>query len=306
MTSYESSNNEYGNCDWFRNIQSRKSPPEFKPDSSVFSKGFLVDNRTQRFVERYFNAFYLVDVGGELENDICILRHSNTVCVVGLAFGHHIFRRCATDSFDNKSAAHHQILGLDYQISSGLNRLKNKVKGRRKHGGHVLNKSTDILAYAVCDRGVKHPIVCGIPGRLLEVNSNLDIKGRPGSCTPIHSSRSDNSIFSGSVLKLTPLIDNGDNAVVGTYLSIIMQTSKSKNCRNRKITEDSEVATSLGDSPSRSPIAPVDDVPEYIDCLDQLDNTSHIDDFIAQTSLSKAQKVLNWSEYVILRKPHCT
>ncbi|VDO66715.1 unnamed protein product [Schistosoma curassoni] len=82
MTSLKYNEREYEACDWFLNIQTQRSVSELQSDLFVSNSGFLVDNRTQRFIERYFNAFYLVDVGGEFENDICILRHSNTLNAV--------------------------------------------------------------------------------------------------------------------------------------------------------------------------------------------------------------------------------
>lgn len=118
MTSLKYNEREYEACDWFLNIQTQRSVSELQSDLFVSNSGFLVDNRTQRFIERYFNAFYLVDVGGEFENDICILRHSNTLCVVGLACGHHIFKRCSKNSSsDCSSSVTHEILGLDYQVN---------------------------------------------------------------------------------------------------------------------------------------------------------------------------------------------
>ncbi|VDQ03062.1 unnamed protein product [Trichobilharzia regenti] len=159
MASDASDTDDYESCNWFLNVRPQVLVSEVHSHPLTSNEGYLMDNRTQRFVERYFNAFYLVDVGGELENDICILRHSNTVCVIGLAFGHHIFKRCVTNACSKRdSAVNHQILGLDYQVSNGLDRLKNEIRGRRKHGSHILSKPTDILAYAVCDQGVRHPI----------------------------------------------------------------------------------------------------------------------------------------------------
>ncbi|CAH8829841.1 unnamed protein product [Trichobilharzia szidati] len=302
MASDGSDIDDYESCNWFLKVRPQVLVSEVHSHPLTSNEGYLMDNRTQRFVERYFNAFYLVDVGGELENDICLLRHSNTVCVVGLAFGHHIFKRCVTNACNKTdSAVNHQILGLDYQVSNGLDRLKNEIRGRRKHGSHILSKSTDILAYAVCDQGVRHPIVCGLQGHLLEVNSNLDIrKNQPDSYSspPIHNS--DNPCSSLSAVNLTPLIDKGDKIGVGTYVCIIMQNSRSKKSRSGKVS-DYSLSKTGGPNSALTPHA--DDFPEYIDCSTQSEYASQIGDFIL---FSKSQKVLNWNEYVTLRLSHCT
>nr|AAP06052.1 hypothetical protein [Schistosoma japonicum] len=291
---------KYVSCDWFSTLLPHSSVSELPSDQFTTNQGLLIDNRTQRFIERYFNTFYLVDVGGEIENDICVLRHSNTLCVVGLAYGHHIFKRCTTNSSGDDSASKtHEILGLDYQVSSGLNRLKNKVKGRRKHGGHVLSKSTDILAYAVCDRGIRHPVVCGIPGNLLEVNGFLDItKNEPNP----HSSG--NFSISKSKVRLTPLIDNGNTVNVGTYLSIILPKLRPNKHQSADISDksDKSIFLTCPHNPCSSPL--VGDISEQFDRLAQSDYATPIADFMAQTSLDKVQKVLNWNEYLAVRR--CT
>ncbi|KAK4473631.1 hypothetical protein MN116_002983 [Schistosoma mekongi] len=300
IASMEYDDSKYVSCEWFSTKLPHSSASELPPNQFTTAQGFLIDNRTQRFVERYFNTFYLVDVGGEVENDICVLRHSNTLCVVGLAYGHHIFKRCNTNSYGDGSASKtHEILGLDYQVSSGLNRLKNKVKGRRKHGGHVLSKSTDILAYAVCDRGIRHPVVCGIPGNLLEVNGFLDItKNEPNP----HCS--ENSSISKSKVRLTPLIDSGSTVNVGTYLSIILPKLRPKKHQGADISDTSNESILLTCSHNPCSLPLVGDISEQFDCLDQSDYATPIADFMAQTSLAKAQKVLNWDEYSAVRR--CT
>ncbi|CAH8481429.1 unnamed protein product [Schistosoma curassoni] len=301
MTSLKYNEREYEACDWFLNIQTQRSVSELQSDLFVSNSGFLVDNRTQRFIERYFNAFYLVDVGGEFENDICILRHSNTLCVVGLACGHHIFKRCSKNSSsDCSSSVTHEILGLDYQVSNGLNRSKKNVKGRRKHGGHVLNKSTDIIAYAICDREINHPVVCGIPGNLLEVNNSLDI-----TKTEFHPPISEDLGYLNSKVKLTPLIGSESTINVGTYLSIILPKPRPRKDQSGCIIDKSiDESILLIDSPTQNCTALVGDVSEKLDDLTQSDYVAQIADFISQTSLPKEQKVLNWNEYSALR--HCT
>ncbi|VEL18044.1 unnamed protein product [Protopolystoma xenopodis] len=58
-------------------------------------------------------------------------------------------------------------------VSRAVNRLDNTVRGRRKRGGQLLDVFCNVIGYAVCDRGVRHPLYCGLQGRLLEVNRRL-------------------------------------------------------------------------------------------------------------------------------------
>lgn len=119
------------------------------------------------------------------------------------------------------------------KINSELNHLESQVKGRRKHGGHIFNKSTDLLAYAICDQGSKHPIHGIIPGRLLEVNDEV----------VYHS-------FSGEkeAIELNPLggFYADPNAVInGTYLCITMPNYNNPKSSKVDSVIDSSVQTDL-------------------------------------------------------------
>ncbi|VDO98435.1 unnamed protein product [Schistosoma curassoni] len=189
---------------------------------------------------------------------------------------------------------------MDHNVSNGLNRSKKNVKGRRKHGGHVLNKSTDIIAYAICDREINHPVVCGIPGNLLEVNNSLDI-----TKTEFHPPISEDLGYLNSKVKLTPLIGSESTINVGTYLSIILPKPRPRKDQSGCIIDKSiDESILLIDSPTQNCTALVGDVSEKLDDLTQSDYVAQIADFISQTSLPKEQKVLNWNEYSALR--HCT
>lgn len=131
--------------------------------------------------DRYFTTRYFADVCGEGGNDdLCVMQHSNRICVVGLAPGHHLFRGCGgsmTREMDEKP--NHVILGVDFQLSSSFNLLNSKISGRRKRGSHRLHHGSykQCIGYAICDRGERHALLIGggLPGRLYESNSRLSI-----------------------------------------------------------------------------------------------------------------------------------
>ncbi|CAL8107755.1 unnamed protein product [Calicophoron daubneyi] len=168
----------YNDCTWFRPFLNEIRPTgESKPLDNGCE--FLVDNHARRFLDRYFDIAYMPDVGHQYRNDLCILRHSNGLYVVGLAFGHHLFRGCQSEDQGTEGVncvqelPPHRIVNLDFQVSKNVNRLDTEVRGRKKHGAQFLSQSTDPIAIAVCNRGVKHILPCGVPGRLLEVNTNF-------------------------------------------------------------------------------------------------------------------------------------
>ncbi|CBK22195.2 uncharacterized protein [Blastocystis hominis] len=87
--------------------------------------------------------------------------HSNTICIVSLAFGHDIItkgKRCVKVVF-GKGKDHRDL-------------VKNDVSGKRKKGGIWVEEST-ILCEITCDDGSVYKIAACIRARLLEVNLRL-------------------------------------------------------------------------------------------------------------------------------------
>ncbi|KAL5962958.1 Protein Abitram [Taenia solium] len=131
--------------------------------------------------DRCFTTRYFVDVCGEGGgDDLCVMQHSNRICVVGLAPGHHLFGGCGNSlAPDTAEKPNHTILGVDFQLSSSFNLLNSKISGRRKRGSHRLHHGSykQCIGYAICDRGERHALLIGggLPGRLYESNSRLSI-----------------------------------------------------------------------------------------------------------------------------------
>ncbi|KAH9285310.1 hypothetical protein ECG_02332 [Echinococcus granulosus] len=209
---------DYADNRWVERLLSESTSPDalkaskkesFTANSSVPHPGPV------SLADRYFTTHYFVDVCGEGGgDDLCVMQHSNRICVVGLAPGHHLFRGCGNSpSRDTEGEQNHVILGVDFQLSSSFNLLNSKISGRRKRGSHRLHQGSDkqCIGYAICDRGERHALLIGsgLPGRLYESNSRLSIVAPVEDRVP-----------------LAPIGVTGNNEA---YLAIIMPSRKSPN-----------------------------------------------------------------------------
>ncbi|XP_071961731.1 protein Abitram-like [Antedon mediterranea] len=110
-------------------------------------------------IERYFRRGFKLDMKGP-EEDFCILKHSNRVCLLTLAPSHPIVKNTKT------------VKNVDFQVSSKMNRLDNKVSGKSKKGGQWLNP-TSALCCVTCDDDSNYTMYSCIRGKLAEVNEKL-------------------------------------------------------------------------------------------------------------------------------------
>ncbi|VDD76662.1 unnamed protein product [Mesocestoides corti] len=194
---------EFGDCSWFMPLVEQTTV------NSVHSRqSFLTESHKTCLADRYFTTCYFPDVGDEEGNDLCVMQHSNRVCVIGLAPGHHLFRGCSSAKSSKSTEAdasvpfsrEHQVLGVDFQLSQSFNLLDTKISGRRKRGSHHLQHPSQCIGYAVCDQGERHPLVSGLPGRLYESNSRL-------------------ALNSTNRIPLAPIGHSGNNLA---YLAVVM------------------------------------------------------------------------------------
>lgn len=193
----QATDTEYANNDWIEQLTSDRLPSasneiKFQKEASSSRQVCLAD--------RYFTTRYFPDVcKNNAHDDLCVMQHSNRICVIGLAPGHAVFSKCVND-------ANHRIVGVDFQLNTSFNLLQCKVSGRRKRGSHRLQQGdgNHCLGYAVCDRGERHALWSGgkLPGRLYESNSRLSIK-----------------LPEAERISLTPVGHGGNNAA---YLAVIM------------------------------------------------------------------------------------
>ncbi|KAG7461401.1 hypothetical protein JOB18_007672 [Solea senegalensis] len=111
-------------------------------------------------IDRYYTRWYRADMKGKPCEDHCILQHSNRLCVVTLAETHPILHNGRT------------IKSINYQISDGCSRLKNKVSGKSKRGGQFLTDFAPLCRISCTDE-TEYTIYSCIRGRLLEVNERI-------------------------------------------------------------------------------------------------------------------------------------
>lgn len=110
-------------------------------------------------IERYYTEKYFIDLSSRQE-DMCVLVHSNRVCVLTLAPTHPILQGKQT------------VQTVNFRISGETNRLDNKASGKLKKGAQVLARGAP-LCEVTTTTGSKYMLKCGIPGSLLEVNEHL-------------------------------------------------------------------------------------------------------------------------------------
>ncbi|VUZ50134.1 unnamed protein product, partial [Hymenolepis diminuta] len=189
---------EYADNQWIEQlVKDYQTPDSYK---SASQEDPLPHSRQICLADRYFTTRYFPDVcEKDAHDDLCIMQHSNRICVVGLAAGHAVFTKCLNDQT-------HKIIGVDFQLNDSFNLLQCKVSGRRKRGSHKIQQGNGnhCLGYAICDRGERHALLSGggLPGRLYESNSRLSIKVPENDRVP-----------------LAPIGHTGNNAA---YLAVIM------------------------------------------------------------------------------------
>jgi len=109
-------------------------------------------------VDRYFTRQYSTD--NQEDNDMCVLFHSNKICVVTLAPTHNIFKK--------KLA----IKTVNFKVGDELDRSDNKVKGKGKKGAQNVNASS-VLCIIRCEDNTEYRVKACVKGKLIEVNENL-------------------------------------------------------------------------------------------------------------------------------------
>ncbi|XP_069680418.1 protein Abitram [Periplaneta americana] len=114
----------------------------------------------QSVTERYYTPRFCVGREEKEGEDHCILFHSNRICLVTLAASHPVLR-------EKK-----EISKIDFQVSANVDRLKNKVSGKGKHGAQFLQINSP-LCYIECTDNSKYTVQSCIKGKLVEINDAL-------------------------------------------------------------------------------------------------------------------------------------
>jgi hypothetical protein len=114
----------------------------------------------QSVTQRYYTPRFCVDGGGKQGEDHCVLFHSNRICLITLALSHPILK-------EKK-----EIRRFDFQVSNNIDRLKNKVSGKGKHGAQFLQPNSP-LCYIECADSSRYTVQSCIKGKLVEMNDAL-------------------------------------------------------------------------------------------------------------------------------------
>jgi len=136
----------------------------------IIETSVQVQDSYPSFVNRYFTKGFRVNLplSGPLDqtrqasnsNDVCILRHSNRICLVTLAPSHPIL------------AEKKKVTSVSFKVTEKVDRSLNKVSGKRKRGAQWLDASSP-LCKVKCDDESEYTIFCGMRGSLVEMNSRL-------------------------------------------------------------------------------------------------------------------------------------
>lgn len=113
----------------------------------------------QSVTQRYYTPRYCVDERGKGEDHL-VLFHSNRICLITLAASHPILK-------EKKD-----IGKINFQVSANVDRLKNKVSGKGKHGAQFLHPNSP-LCYIECLDGSTYTVRSCIQGKLVEINDAL-------------------------------------------------------------------------------------------------------------------------------------
>ncbi|KAK7109549.1 protein Abitram-like [Littorina saxatilis] len=117
------------------------------------------NERPPTVVDRYFSKHYRIDLQKKQGEDICILTHSNKICIVTLAPSHPILSEKKT------------VTDVNFDVG-GANRLENKTSGKSKRGALWLGALSPLCTLTCSDES-KYRVYCGVKGQLIEVNTAL-------------------------------------------------------------------------------------------------------------------------------------
>jgi len=107
-------------------------------------------------VERYFTKYFRKGVDNE---DVCILKHSNRICVVTLASNHPALKEGPVQKVSFSPQ------GKDFH-------LDNKIHGKKKAGAAKVSPST-VICSVTSGSGKEYLIKCGTRGCIMEMNEHL-------------------------------------------------------------------------------------------------------------------------------------
>ena len=130
-------------------------------DQPSIEDSITYDETFPSVTERYYTPrYYVDDKAGE---DMCVLFHSNRICLLTLAPSHPIIKQKKT------------ITKFDFQVTEHTNRLNNAVLGKRKKGAQQLQCDSIVCRIHCQDQEEDrvYTIRSYINGKLIEINEML-------------------------------------------------------------------------------------------------------------------------------------
>lgn len=118
-----------------------------------------------RWLNRYFTQYFNVALKGRAGHDQYVRKHSNQLCVVGLATTHSVMNQndvtVTNVSFnkENKGKEGSQVRSIN-------------MSGKKKKGAPRMQSNT-FLCHLTCSDGTEYGVWGAVPGLLLEVNERL-------------------------------------------------------------------------------------------------------------------------------------
>ncbi|XP_062606335.1 protein Abitram-like [Saccostrea cucullata] len=119
----------------------------------------VLDSEHPSLVDRYYQSKYIIDSQSRKDEDLCILTHSNRICIVTVSEWHPIIREGKT------------VSKINFEVD-GMNRLDNKISGKGKRGAQLLTPSSALCEVSCTDES-RYTITCGVRAQLIEANENL-------------------------------------------------------------------------------------------------------------------------------------
>ncbi|XP_064648649.1 protein Abitram-like [Lineus longissimus] len=127
-------------------------------DTKIFE--FSKNIEYKSVVERYYVPHYKIDVKMQKGEDMCVLSHSNRLCIITIAPSHPLLLNKKT------------VTKVDFQVKPGTNLLDNAPKGKYKRGGQGMH-DTSRLCTVTCSDETEYIMHTCIRGKLIEVNDSL-------------------------------------------------------------------------------------------------------------------------------------
>ncbi|XP_063686908.1 protein Abitram-like [Bolinopsis microptera] len=117
-----------------------------------------IDVEQETVLDRYYSKKYYVDAGKVEGNDQIVAQHHNGLCVVMIPPTHPICSKT--------------VQSVDYKISDTCDRSDIVLSGKKKRGASFMNPQSKMCT-VVCTDGSSYVLLCGVRGKLLEVNEAL-------------------------------------------------------------------------------------------------------------------------------------